>query len=86
MADSAAFISAVGALYGYDAQQQQAANQWLNDFSKQPAAWQVGIDILSATSPTEPMFFCANMLLNKVRTEWGQLSEDQRQNLTNTLG
>lgn len=84
--DRDTFIAALNALYGFDQAQQQAANIWLNDFAKNPAAWQVGLDMLTPASPTEPMFFCANMLLDKVRREWGKLSQDQRSHLTQSLG
>lgn len=72
-------LQALQALYGTDSGQQAAANQWLQAYAASPAAWEGSAALLSQQAyPAELQFFGANMLLTKVRRDWGQLSEDQQ--------
>lgn len=76
--DAAASLrAAVCALYGGAGQQLSSANAWLNTFSKTPEAWAACIELLTPSERPEVTFFCANLLLSKVRSEWHKLSPDQ---------
>lgn len=79
-------LAAISALYGPDPTQQQAANTWLNTFSKTPEAWAAALAVLDPANgaPTEAAFFCANLLLSKTRDEWGRLSPEHRVELADT--
>lgn len=77
------FRAALGALFGPDVNQQQAANIWLNDFAKTSEAWSCALALLepSGGATVEHAFFAANLLATKTRTEWGRLSTQQRTEL-----
>lgn len=75
--DAASLRAAVSALYGGAGQQLSSANAWLNAFSKTPEAWGACIELLTPSERPEVTFFCANLLLSKVRSEWHKLSADQ---------
>ncbi len=63
-----------------------AANHWLNEFSSTPAAWEAALAVLEPGLPTEVQFFAANLLLTKTKSDWGKLSQDQRNTLALTTG
>lgn len=85
MSDASATLrAAIAHLYAGTPQQQQQANEWLNTFSKQPEAWSTALDLLDPQQSPECSFFCANMLLTKVRAEWHKLSDEQRTHISNT--
>ena len=76
------YQQALAALYGTDPVLQQEANIWLNDFQSKPQAWGAALTNLDATSPTEFMFFSANVLLKKTKSvDWARLPSDQREHL-----
>jgi len=75
---AAALASAISALYGGVGESQQQANQWLNSFSQQPQAWEASLELLDPGRDAEVCFFCANMLLNKVRKEWHKVPSEQQ--------
>lgn len=86
MAEDAAGLlrQAILALYSSYGAEQQQANQWLNSFQHQPAAWEACVQLLDLNQGAEVCFFSANMLLAKVRAEWFKLSQDQQHQI-NTL-
>ena len=70
---------AIAALYaGIGGEAQQQANQWLNSFSAQPQAWDACLELLDPQQSAEVCFFCANMLLTKVRKEWHKVPKEQQ--------
>jgi hypothetical protein len=69
--------AAVCALYGSAGEQLSSANAWLNAFSQTPAAWEACLQLLDPAERPEVTFFCANLLLSKVRSEWHKLSPEQ---------
>lgn len=78
-------LHAISALYGHRAaghESQQQANQWLNAFSQQPQAWDACLELLDPARDPEVSFFCANMLLTKVRKEWHKVPPDQQLRMT----
>lgn len=75
---TADLASAIAVLYGGAGEQQQQANQWLNNYSQQPQAWEACLELLDPGRDAEVCFFCANMLLNKVRKEWHKVPRDQQ--------
>ncbi len=80
-----ALRQAVHAIYGPSPEARQHANQWLHTFSSQPAAWAAAVEVLDPAAPAEVAFFTANLLLNKVRTQWHQLTEQEREQLSVTF-
>lgn len=79
MASAADLRQAIAALYaGIGGESQQQANQWLNAFTAQPQAWDACLELLDPAQSAEVVFFCANMLLTKVRKEWHKLPNDQQ--------
>ncbi|KAI8465208.1 MAG: armadillo-type protein [Monoraphidium minutum] len=80
MSDHALALSqAISALYGGSGgEAQQQANQWLNSFSQQPQAWEACLELLDPGRDAEVCFFCANMLLTKVRKEWHKVPNEQQ--------
>lgn len=76
-ADASSLRAAIQALYGAAGADQAQANAWLNAFSATPAAWEACLQLLDPAERPEVCFFCANLLLTKVRTEWHKLSPDQ---------
>ncbi|KAF8069517.1 IPO13 [Scenedesmus sp. PABB004] len=86
MAASAAELrSAVQSLYGSAGAAQSAANTWLNAFARSPDAWAACLGLLAPSEPPEVAFFCANMLLSKVRAEWHKLPGDQQAQLSGMI-
>lgn len=74
--------SAVVALYsGGAGQPQQQANQWLQSFTHQPEAWEACLQLTDPAENTEISFFCAQMLLSKVRSEWHKIPQDQQSHM-----
>lgn len=80
------FQAAILALYGADPAAQQAANQWLNDFAPSASAWDACLAGIDASASPTAAFFCANMILTKLRREWGKLPAEQRGSLRDVLG
>ena len=80
-----ALKAAIATLYGGAGPQQQQANQWLNSFAQQPDAWNACLELLSPQQNAEVSFFCANMLLTKVRSEWHKLSPDQQTQISSVI-
>lgn len=76
------FQSAIQALYGSDPISQQQANQWLNDFTANGAAWDICLTCIDVHASDTTAFFCANMLLTKIRKEWAKVPVVQRGNLS----
>lgn len=70
---------AICSLYGSCSAGQDLAraNAWLNSFSQTPAAWEACLQLLDPSERPEVTFFCANLLLSKVRAEWHKLSPEQ---------
>lgn len=79
------FKSAIQALFGPDPIAQQQANQWLTNFALTTSAWEASLSILEFGLPVNVLFFSANMLLSKTRTDWGRLTVDQRGQLTGAI-
>ena len=83
--------NAVLALYGgqgASAEQQRAANTYLQDFAQAPAAWNISLALLEKlTGPgaSSVQFFAANMLYTKVRREWAAMAADECARLSTTL-
>ena len=77
------FLDALQALYGgtAGAEQQAAANSWLNAFAAAPEAWPICLELMAPTAAPTTAFFCANLLLTKMRREWGRLPAEQRSEL-----
>lgn len=77
--DAASLRQAICSLYGSCSagQDQARANAWLNSFSQTPAAWEACLQLLEPSERPEVTFFCANLLLSKVRAEWHKLSPEQ---------
>lgn len=80
------FRAAVSALFGADPQAQQEANVWLQSFAATPAAWDAGLAMLEPGLPSNLLFFAANLLLNKTRTDWAKLPQEHRVQLTTAVG
>lgn len=84
MPASLAFQQAINAVFdpGADPAVQQQANIWLNTFTAAPEAWDTCLAILQpAVTAPNVLFFAANMLLSKTRSEWGKLPEERRSQL-----
>jgi hypothetical protein len=79
--DAASLRQAIMGLYGMAGVSQQQANLWLNAFSQTPTAWEACLQLLDVTERPEVCFFCANMLLSKVRSEWHKLTAEQQRNM-----
>lgn len=75
--DAASLRTAVCSLYGSAGEDLARANAWLNSFSQTPAAWEACLQLLDPSERPEVTFFCANLLLSKVRSGWHKLSPDQ---------
>ncbi|EFJ42167.1 hypothetical protein VOLCADRAFT_97889 [Volvox carteri f. nagariensis] len=82
------FRAAVAAVYGNDPAQRQAANLWLDGFSKTPEAWGCALALLESTSgaSVEQRFFAANLLASKTRSDWGGLNPQHRSQLADAFG
>ncbi|GIM01354.1 hypothetical protein Vretimale_6188, partial [Volvox reticuliferus] len=82
------FRAAVAAVYGHDPAQRQAANLWLDAFSRTPEAWGCALDLLQHTSnaSVEQRFFAANLLASKTRSDWAGLDPRQRSELAEAFG
>lgn len=78
MADTQQFLLAVAAAQGLDAQQQQQANRWLQDFQQTDQVWPVALLVLGQDVSAEVLFFTANMLHVQAKTSWKQLSHEVR--------
>ena len=76
MEDVARAIEALHNVHNPD--QLRDASQWLNAFSETNEAWEISITLLVPERPAPVQFFAANMLLAKVRRDWGRLSPDNR--------
>jgi hypothetical protein len=76
--DADSLRAAILSLYGMAGLAQEQANSWLNSFSRSPEAWQACMQLLEPSERPEVCFFCANMLLSKVRTDWHKLSAEQQ--------
>ena len=87
MANAAATLQqAIAALYHAHGEQQQRANQWLTAFQTQPESWEACVQLLDPAQGAEVCFFCANMLLAKVRAEWFKLPPEHRSQMHAVLG
>ncbi|GIL59545.1 hypothetical protein Vafri_14312, partial [Volvox africanus] len=82
------FRAAVAAVYGHDPAHRQAANLWLDAFSRTPDAWGCALALLEPTSNAsfEQRFFAANLLASKTRSDWGGLDPQQRSQLAEAFG
>ena len=80
------FRAAVQALFGQDPAGQQEANVWLQGFASSPAAWEAGLGMLEPGLPSNLLFFAANLLLNKSRTDWAKLPAEHKAQLTSAVG
>ena len=88
------FRAAVAALYGPDLAARQQANLWLNSFAGTAPAWEAALSLLqpaagggsSGGSSLEVLFFAANLLLTKIRNDWGKLNQEQREHITLAVG
>jgi hypothetical protein len=76
--DADSLRAAILSLYGMAGLAQEQANSWLNSFSRSLEAWQACMQLLEPSERPEVCFFCANMLLSKVRTDWHKLSAEQQ--------
>jgi hypothetical protein len=83
---TAMFLQALQALFGSDAAAQQNANAWLQSFSTSSAAWEAAFAALEPSQPEAIAFFCANLLLNKLRNEWHKLDAQQKEQVLGILG
>lgn len=63
---------------------QRLADAWLASFAATPAAWSACVQMLSHGA-AEVSYFAANVLLTKVRREWGALPPAERAPLLATL-
>jgi hypothetical protein len=77
--------AAVLALYGMAGVEQAQANTWLTAFSHSPAAWEACLQLLDPGERAEVCFFCANLLLSKVRSEWHKLAPEQQANMSGVI-
>jgi hypothetical protein len=78
VSDADSLRAAILSLYGMAGLAQEQANSWLNGFSRSSEAWQACMQLLEPSERPEVSFFCANMLLSKVRAEWHKLSAEQQ--------
>lgn len=76
--DASHLRQAIIALYSNAGAAQEQANGWLNAFSRTSVAWEASVQLLDPAERPEVCFFCANMLLSKVRAEWHKLSQEQQ--------
>jgi len=58
--------------HAHSAEQQRAADCWLNEYSQQSSAWQTSLLLLEHPQ-AEVAYFASNILLAKVRREWSEL-------------
>ncbi len=74
------FLQAVQAIFNpvSDPATQQQANAWLNNFAGTAEAWDVSLAALDAQLPGNVLFFSANVLVNKAKTDWGRLPQERR--------
>ena len=68
---------AIESLYGGGAARPDV-NKWLLEFSASSAAWEASLSLLDTASSIDVRFFCANLLLTKVKNEWGKLTAEQK--------
>lgn len=79
-------VAAVGTLYGSDPVSANDANAWLQQVAASPQAWELCLRVLAAPAHgQETLYFAANVLLSKVRREWGDLPQDTRTHLTQAM-
>ena len=75
------FVLAVDALFvsqETDPQRHAAANRWLTDFQRTPAAWNVADRVLHTSGLSPPMYYtAANTLLYKLQHDYADLSKPQ---------
>lgn len=76
---------AIRLLYSGDQVEQQQANAWLNEYAGTQAAWDASLELIIPYSPPEVAFFACNMLLSKIRTEWGRLQVSERATLQDLI-
>lgn len=74
-------VHALNALYGTDPALQQQANAWLEQYSSTAAAWDGALSLISPAVPLEAQFFGCNMLLTKIRRDWGSLAPHESQHI-----
>ena len=83
---AAQLVAAVGTLYGSDPVSANDANAWLQQVAASPQAWELCLRVLAAPAHgQETLYFAANVLLSKVRREWGDLPQDTRTHLTQAM-
>jgi hypothetical protein len=79
-------VRAIEAAYDYhDPGQIRQASQWLNTFSESSNAWEVSLGLLVPGRSFNVQFFVANLLLTKVRREWGVLPAQNRSAVSTAL-
>ncbi|GJP55257.1 hypothetical protein CLOM_g14226, partial [Closterium sp. NIES-68] len=84
-----AAISAL--LHDPDLTKRQAANDWLNTYCGQPVVWTVVLYLAfpppgaGVGGAADVRFFALNILLNKMRSDWGQLSPEDAAEIFETL-
>jgi transportin-3 len=61
------------------------ANQWLVEFEKSNAGWEVADLLLSEAPGSQNRFFGAKFLYSKIQRDFGQLNEGSIPSLTNTI-
>jgi hypothetical protein len=83
--DAGSLKAAVCALYGPAGEDLARANAWLNAFSQTPAAWEACVQLLDPTERPEVSFFCSNLLLSKVRSEWHKLTPEQASSMGSVI-
>ena len=84
MASVAGVPHAIKALYGHDAAQRQAANDWLTSFATSSQAWDC-VQLLGPGVDAEVQFFSTNILLSKVRQGWHKLQPELQAQLSSYL-
>lgn len=67
-------------LCSHDGAAQQSADAWLAFFAASPSAWRACTSLLLHAQP-EVAYFAANVILTKVRREWGETPPPQRASL-----
>ena len=65
---------AIDALGSANTEAAQHANSWLMEFERSPAAWEVCHQLLLEPKGSNKRFFGANILYNKIRRDFEQLS------------
>jgi hypothetical protein len=74
--------SAIAALHGTDADRAALANQWLLGFSASPSALATCVHLLGGERDANVEFFCATILLTRMRADWQKLPDEARAKLT----